>query len=215
MTRPAALLSPEEALTKVLTAAENSAKRIPSRDFHLSSPELDHLVLAEVATAQQDLPAFDRALRDGSAISGPGVPEGDFRCVFTVPAGRSGPALQPRECAEIMTGAPCPEGTWAVIPVEETRREGDQVHLSSASPIPKGQFISPRGCEAKAGAPVVPAGTRISPLVRAALIAARVSSVRAYSAPSLRSSPRVTKSLSAPWRTRTDRCSKRWPARSA
>ena len=50
--------------------------------------------------------------------------------VGEVAAGQAdAPEVAPGTAVAIMTGAPCPPGTEAVVKVEDTRREGDRVFL--------------------------------------------------------------------------------------
>ncbi|HVP42975.1 MAG TPA: gephyrin-like molybdotransferase Glp [Terriglobales bacterium] len=119
-------------------------------------------VLAEAITADRDLPPFPRATRDGFAVRSQDVAKvpARLRIVAEIKAGDSaGHAIAAGECAEIMTGAPAPPGADAVVMVEYTSRSGDMAELQrSAEP---GQNIVPAGSEAKAGAELVAAGTRI------------------------------------------------------
>ncbi len=119
-------------------------------------------VLAEAITADRDLPPFPRATRDGFAVRSQDVAKAPVRLevVAEIKAGASADrAIGSGECAEIMTGAPAPPGADAVVMVEYTARAGDMVEIRR-SPEP-GQNIVPVGSEAKAGAEVVTAGTRI------------------------------------------------------
>ena len=57
--------------------------------------------------------------------------------------------LKPGEAAAIMTGAPAPPGADAVVMIEYTSRNGDQVEITKG--IAAGDNIVPIGAEAKRG----------------------------------------------------------------
>jgi len=58
-----------------------------------------------------------------------------------------------------MTGAAVPEGADAVVMVEYTRRQGEQVEI--LRPVASGENIVPRGSEASTGQEMLPPGTRL------------------------------------------------------
>ena len=65
-------------------------------------------------------------------------------------------------CLAILTGAPCPPGTEAVVPKEQTRQQGSEVVLP-AQLVP-GQNIASRGSECRQGDCILAAGNRMTPL---------------------------------------------------
>src|SRR5262249_56449214 len=79
-----------------------------------------------------------------------------------VMAGDPPPGLLPeRATTRVMTGAPIPEGTQAVIPVEHASREGDMVVFDEA-PAP-GAHLRRRGESIRAGSILVAAGRKLTP----------------------------------------------------
>jgi molybdopterin molybdotransferase len=116
-------------------------------------------VLAESIVADRDYPPFDRSARDGFAVRSADVP-GELRVIGEVRAGTvfEG-AIGAGEAVEIMTGAPLPAGADAVVMVEYTRRDGDRVIIERAAK--PGENFNARGTEARRGAAVLHAGTRI------------------------------------------------------
>ena len=125
------------------------------------------LVLAHSVTADRDYPPFHRAMMDGYAVR---VADAGARVqlVGEVAAGQApGLSLESGSCVAIMTGAPCPEETEAVVKIEDTSRQGDLVQLPDR--IPEGQHIAARGCECPAGQVVLERGVRVTPLVAAVL----------------------------------------------
>jgi molybdopterin molybdotransferase len=119
-------------------------------------------VLAESPESDLDLPPFDRVTMDGFAVraaDASGRPA--LRVVAEVAAGASvARPLEGGEAVRIMTGAPLPSGADAVVPLEESRVEGDRV--SFARPPRPGQNVHPRGVDLKRGERPLAAGDRIT-----------------------------------------------------
>lgn len=116
-------------------------------------------VLARELHASLALPPFDHSAMDGYAIelaSG-----GSTRRVVeeSRAGGPTPPSLQRGTAMRIFTGAPTPEGTEAVVMQEETRREGDVLHLTG-TPRP-GDHIRRRGEDVAEGALAIAKGTRL------------------------------------------------------
>jgi molybdopterin molybdotransferase len=132
-------------------------------------------VVAADALVAVDLPPFPSSAMDGFAVRGADTP-GRLRLVGRSAAGRPyDGALGAGEAVEISTGAVVPDGADAVVPVEQSARDGDAVELEGVAP---GAHVRPRGGDAHAGDLVVSAGTRLGPPQVAALAAAGVASVR-------------------------------------
>ena len=120
-------------------------------------------VLAEDVVADRDFPPFRRAARDGYAVhsadlaSLPAV----LRVIGEVRAGSSleGRTVERGEAAEIMTGAPVPEGADAVVMVEYTAQRQGYVEIQRTAAA--GENVVPTGSEARAGQLLLPRGTRM------------------------------------------------------
>lgn len=146
-------------------AAEHEARRLKPGGSELCGLlEARGRALAETVVADRDFPPFPRATRDGYAIRAadaahlPAV----LRVVGQIKAGSAWERATPLaagEAAEIMTGAPAPPGSDAVVMVEYTARRGDSVEVQRG--VATGENIVPAGAEAKRGAVLLPAGTRI------------------------------------------------------
>lgn len=153
------MISVEKALAIVL----RSTPRLPheSVEFEQSLGR----VLSEDVVSDVDLPPFPRSAVDGFALRACDLERLPARLAVlaVVPAGvlpsfRIGPS----ECAQVMTGAPVPEGADAVQMVEKTREAGPgQVEVLEA--VENGQNLAPRGSELKAGDTVLRSGTRVDP----------------------------------------------------
>ena len=116
-------------------------------------------VLAEDIHADRAYPPFPRSMRDGFAVQSTDVP-GRLRVAGEIRAGMpAARPVKPGECVEIMTGAPVPEGADAVLMVEHADRDGESIDTERS--LASGENISPAGCEASAGQPVLAAGTKI------------------------------------------------------
>ncbi len=119
-------------------------------------------VLAQPLHADRDQPPFDRSTRDGYAVRGE-VGQQPLHLIGSIRAGEqwTGPALQPGQAIEIMTGAPIPQGADAVRMLEHVDRGENTVKPLPDKPLRPGENIVPRAAEACAGDLVLPAGTRL------------------------------------------------------
>ena len=126
-------------------------------------------VLAEPVVADRDFPPFPRATRDGYAVRAADVAAvpaklkivGEIKAGATLAtaSGEGTPTLGSGEAAGIMTGAPAPEGADAVVMVEYTSRERDQVVVQRS--VRAGENIVPPGSEARRGDVLLQPGKRV------------------------------------------------------
>ncbi|MBE1533942.1 molybdotransferase-like divisome protein Glp [Actinomadura algeriensis] len=123
-------------------------------------------VLAAPVSAPVPLPPFDNSAMDGYAVVASdvaGATEADpvtLPVVGDVVAGDPAvSALRPGLTARIMTGAPMPAGSDAVIPVEWT--DGGTVNVRIVRSAPSGHYIRRAGEDVREGQVVVDAGTRL------------------------------------------------------
>lgn len=140
-------------------------------------------VLAEDIAADRDYPPRPRSIRDGYAVRSADLP-GSFEIVGEVRAGeefRGG--VGPRQAVEIMTGAPVPEGADQVVMLEYTRRENSRM-VTDKGPAP-GEFVNPRGSEARRGEVVLERGRRLDYAGVALLAMVGRTSVRVWRRPSV------------------------------
>ena len=87
-------------------------------------------VLAQDVTADRDYPPFDRSTRDGYAVRATEATAGaSLKCVGEIKAGDAitTPLCPNATCIQIMTGAAVPPGADAVVMIEHTHREGNEV----------------------------------------------------------------------------------------
>lgn len=140
--------------------------------------------LAEDLLTDRDYPAFDKSLMDGFAIR-VGEPAGAFELIGEIAAGSAwqGPPLSGRQAIAIMTGASLPpgDGSVGVVPVEQSRREGNVVHLDT--PAIHGKYVTPRGGDRAAGAAILRRGTLLGPRHIGALASVGMARVPVYQKP--------------------------------
>lgn len=159
------------------------------RDDWLGAAGMEGLLgrrLSRDVVAQFDVPAFASSAMDGYAVRHVDLgPEGgSLRVVSHAPAGApAGGPLHAGEAVRIMTGAPVPDGTTAVVPVEWTRpggshgpersgTEADGVWASADGgevvidrPIEAGKHVRPAAEDVRRGETVLHAGAVITPPV--------------------------------------------------
>ncbi|MFQ2821742.1 molybdopterin molybdotransferase MoeA [Aeromonas allosaccharophila] len=129
----------------------------------LPLPEALGRVLASDIASPLAVPPFDNSAMDGYAVRLADLASG----TPLIMAGKAF-AGQPYQgewpaghCVRIMTGAPVPTGTDAVVMQEETQADGDRITFL-AQPEP-GQNIRCAGSDIGKGACVLPTGTRLTP----------------------------------------------------
>jgi len=173
------MIRADEALALVLEHAHERA--LPAGEIPASASLGLHL--ARPILADRDYPPFDRSIMDGFAVrvahagrtvairgeARPGIPS------------TSGP--DDETCLEIMTGAPCPPGTEAVVMKEQVER-GLAFATFPAAIVP-GQNIVRAGTECRVGDVVLPAGARVTPIALGLLASVGQRSVWAGRRPSL------------------------------
>jgi len=141
-------------------------------------------VLAEPVVADRDFPPFRRATRDGYALRAadleplPAV----LKVIGEIKAGSNpGLTVAPGQAAAIMTGAPAPSGSNAVVMVEYTSLRGDTVEITRA--VKAGENIVPTGTEAKRGARLLSEGALIDHAVIAAAASVGMTGLKVYQKP--------------------------------
>ena len=116
-------------------------------------------VLAEPIAADRDFPPLARSVRDGFAVRAADVP-GELVVIGEVRAGEAFSGdLQPGQAVEIMTGAPMPRGSDAVVMIEHVSVSGDRVKVPRA--LQSGENVSPQASQARAGEVVLEPGRRL------------------------------------------------------
>jgi len=165
--------------------AKDRANRMPAESVPLR--DAVHRILRENVLADADSPPFDKAIRDGFAVR--------FEDLNAVPAvlsvvgeSRAGRAanvsIERGQCCEIMTGAPLPAGSNAVVMVENTERiSPSSVRILKA--VRENEGLLRRGAEARQDELILRAGRRIGLADLGLLAGTGKATVRVSSKPSV------------------------------
>ena len=158
----------EEAIARLRSAVPESRQTVAMR---ITDDDLLGRILAEPIHADRDHPPFDRATMDGYAVRTSDLATGEpLPVIGSIPAGAPVPKdVAAGGCIAIATGAAVPETLDAVVEHEATDR-GDPLAVTTTD-VRAGRNIHRRGADAKAGDVLVPRGTRIDAVARAAAIA--------------------------------------------
>ncbi|MEM4576745.1 MAG: molybdopterin-binding protein [Candidatus Nezhaarchaeales archaeon] len=176
------LITLEEALQRL------EGVKVPLRIEDVSILKSIGRFLAEDVVSDIELPPFDKSSRDGYAV----------RAKDTFTASESNPVklrlkgyvkigeiprfrILDNECAYIPTGAPLPEGSDAVVMVENTYREGGTVYIYKA--VPPSENVVRRGSDIPKHLLVLRRGTRIGVGEIALLAAIGRGNVKVYERP--------------------------------
>jgi len=125
-------------------------------------------VLAEAIRSTRRLPPCDNSAMDGFAVRSADLVSASaahpvaLEVICEIPAGGFAECtLQPGQAARVLTGAPIPPGSDAVVMQEDTAREGDRV-MVRVSPAPRAH-IRDAGSDVDLEDQVLEPGTRIEP----------------------------------------------------
>jgi len=186
----------------------NEAKRVIQQQFKpkplgvegVSLLEASNRVLAEDIKAKLHVPPFSRSTVDGYAVRAEdtfGAEEN--RPVVLKVCGSVKVGNPPRakvgqgEAADIVTGAPMPEGADAVVMVEYTERKGEEVLVFSA--VAKDENVMKAGADIREGETVLKAGQLFGSREIGVLAALGMAKVKVYVVPRvavLSTGPEVT-----------------------
>ncbi|MGI8859770.1 MAG: molybdopterin molybdotransferase MoeA [Rubrobacteraceae bacterium] len=131
------------------------------REESLPMAEARGLVLAQDLTARFDSPPFDNSAVDGYAVRSADAEAGrTFAVVDEAPAGRpASKSVGEGEAIKIFTGGVIPDGSDAVVMVENTSGWGEKFELKkAASP---GQNLRGRGGDVREGDVILRSGTEV------------------------------------------------------
>ncbi|MBL0077546.1 MAG: molybdopterin molybdotransferase MoeA [Bacteroidetes bacterium] len=123
-------------------------------------------ILAEDIFADRDYPPFNRATMDGYAIISQDINIGKnnlLKITDTIHAGEAKQfALESGNCIKIMTGAPVPKRANAVIRIEDTHINGNEIHFN-VKQVKENQNIAIQGEDARKGDLLIKKGTKLNP----------------------------------------------------
>jgi molybdenum cofactor synthesis domain-containing protein len=145
-------------------------------------------VLAEDITSSLDIPPFGRSIVDGYAVKAAdtfGAEEKEparLRVCGVVNIGEL-PKVKvlTGQAAEIVTGAPIPEGADAVVMVEHTERRGDELRVFRA--VTQSENVMKKGSDIKRDEKVLKAGQVLGSRQIGVLAALGTASVKVYAIP--------------------------------
>lgn len=163
---PHRLVSLNEAWQAVWRAVTSQATReLPP--IGVEQVPLEHAlgrVLAAPVHADDDYPAFDKAMMDGFAVRSADAKSAGaaLRVAGFVPAGDVYQGrIDAGEAVRINTGAPLPDGADAVVKIEDCVVENDFVTIRTA--VHEGQSVAPRGSHRRRGDTVLTPPVRLGP----------------------------------------------------
>lgn len=140
-------------------------------------------VLAEPARACWDQPPADNSAMDGYALTSLQLPD-DLHLKLAGEAFAGHPfygRIAPGEASRITTGATLPVGCDCIVPIEETRLDGERVILNK--PPKPGQHIRRRGEEFSAGEILLEPGSLLRSGAIGLLASAGVEQLRVHPRP--------------------------------
>jgi len=145
-------------------------------------------VLAGSVSARRDVPPRDNSAMDGFALTAAATEGASDATPVSIPIVRTiragdlaGPAITGSEAVRIMTGAPVPEGVDAVVPVEETYVEAENLLLTK--PIQPGANIRRAGEDIKTLEEVLPAGRPLRPADLGLIASQGIAQLKVYRRP--------------------------------
>jgi molybdopterin molybdotransferase len=152
------MITHEEAFRRVmLNAKEYGTETVPL----LKS---NYRILAEIIHADRDFPPFNRATKDGIAISYTSFEKGltTFKIEGVLSAGMPQQQLNDANCClEIMTGAVLPKNTDTIVMYEELEiKDGFVTILTEPK---EGQNVHLQGSDKKKGSALLEKGMKITP----------------------------------------------------
>jgi molybdopterin molybdotransferase len=125
-------------------------------------------VLAVDIIAPLNVPAFDRSAMDGYALhAAETTGAGDYNPIEFAVVGQALPGsafsgqVTPGTAVRVMTGAPIPEGTDAVVPAEYAQELGSKVEITQA--VSPGKHIGRCGEDIREGSVALSVGRQLRP----------------------------------------------------
>ena len=147
-------------------------------------------VLAVDVNASLDIPPFDRSTVDGYAVRASDTFGADEKQPMRIKVcGVVNVGELPKirvmkgEAAEIVTGAPIPDGSDAVVMVEDTEREHGELRVFS--PVTKNENVMKKGSDIKKGETVLRAGQTLGSREIGVLAALGMARVKVFMVPNV------------------------------
>lgn len=150
--------------------------------------EAHNRVLAKDVSSALDIPPFDRSTVDGYAVKAEdtfGAEENNpkkLKICGSISVGEPPRMVVAQgEAAEIVTGAPVPEGADAVVMVEYTERKNEELQICSA--VAKDENVMKKGADIKQNETVLERGQILGSREIGVLAALGLAKVKVYSIP--------------------------------
>jgi putative molybdopterin biosynthesis protein len=154
----------------------------------ISLLEACNRVLAEEITATLDIPPFNRSTVDGYAVKAEDTFGADenkpikLKLCGAVNVGELPKiTVESGAAAEIMTGAPIPEGADAVVMAEQTEQKGGEVYVYNA--VAKDENVMKAGADIRKGETVLKKGELLGSREIGVLAALGLAKVKVYAVP--------------------------------
>jgi molybdopterin molybdotransferase len=177
------LISFDEA-QKIALGAANPITRVEK----MNAEDALNRVLSSEIKAEMAVPPFDRAAMDGYAVRASDTfGAGQFnpkvlKIIGKVHAGEvSDIEILQSQCIEIATGAKIPKGADAVVMIEDTEREGDNVKIFKPA-YPEAN-LSKKGSDISMGEAILRGGELLNPSKIGVLTSLGVETVEVYEKP--------------------------------
>jgi len=171
----------QQIIHKHLMPKSSSIEEIPLLEAH-------NRVLAQDVVATLDIPPFNRSTVDGYAVKAEntfGAEENrpaKLKVCGTVSIGKLPRAkVASGKAAEIVTGAPMPEGADAVVMVEDTERKGDFVYVFAA--VAGGENVMKAGSDIRKSETALKAGQLLGSREIGVLAAVGMARARVHTVP--------------------------------
>ena len=175
-------------LDEAKNAIDAHFKPAPLGEEDVALLEAYNRVLKENIVSKLDIPPFNRSTVDGYAVKAEDTFGADENQPVTLKiSGMVNVGEQPQvvlgkgEAAEIVTGAPIPQGADAVVMVEDTERENDNLQVFSA--VTSNENVMKKGSDIKAGELVLNAGQVLGASEIGVLAALGLTKAKAYKPP--------------------------------
>ncbi|MEM9660198.1 MAG: molybdopterin molybdotransferase MoeA, partial [Planctomycetota bacterium] len=173
------MITVDEALERV---AEHASALPPSS---CDTADACGLVLAESIVSDSDSPPFDKSMVDGFAIHLDDDSE-RLRIAEVVTAGCvAAQAVVRGVTIHVMTGAPTPPGTDAVVKWEDCERLDDQTIRNPRAQVSAGYCVLTQGTSYRAGDVLMESGKRLGPLDLGLLAELGKPEIRAFPRPTV------------------------------
>lgn len=138
--------------------------------------------LSAELVADRDFPPFDTSAMDGYAVESTGaLPLLRAARESVAAGGAMPPRIDPGEAVRVMTGAPVPPNTAAIVPVEDCLVEGGMVRI--AKPVRPGANRRARGEIYRRGETLLAASSRLTPEAIVLCAAAGLDPVSVFARP--------------------------------